>query len=446
MRHLLSAWMTLTVLVVCPVQARLVDAFPIIVRADNAATITLVFDDEPLLANPADIQCEYVCADGLTAQGDVLEDDKAEVIPCVINGSTVTITTCFRGETEHTLRIIRKSPDLEKPSVLGTARLYSLKPDYFALRPYRGNMHMHSQMSDGDKNETPAFMVATCRTLGQDFAIVTDHDVYAASLSAIEEFSKLPTDMKTFPGEEVHSPGNDVHILSLGASASINDWFTNQGTEYDQAVADEKARLPGTIPDNLKQPIAASFAVWDKIRSCGGIAVLAHPYWRPSDRQYIPTLVADYLFQTARFDAMEVVNDESSDLSILQYHELRAQGLKIAGIGVTDAHSSRRLESAYTIVLAETLSFPSLAQNIRLRNCAAVDIDPLSKRHTVIGEFRFCRYAIFLLQNFYPKQNEICRQEGEWLTRALTGDAEAVASLRQSQGTTPGLRVKYWQN
>ena len=428
-----------------PLQAKHVDTFPLVVRADSEATITFVFENEPLLATPNAVQAEYVCADGLDAKGSALRWGKSETLPVKVEGSTVIVTTGFRGETEHTLRIVHKSSAPDAPKILATSALYSLKSDYFALRPYRGNVHMHSNFSDGDKKETPGIMVATCRKLGQDFAIQTDHRTYAASMSAIADISKLPTDMKTFPGEEVHSPGNQVHILSLGASKSITDWFTEDRPGYDKAVAEQSAKLPNTIPENLKHHIAASYVIWDKIRSLEGLCVFSHPYWRPYDRQCVPTLVSDYILQTAKFDAMEVLNGESSDLSILHYNELRAQGLKIAAIGVTDAHSSKDLEPAYTLILAETLDFPSLAKNIRLRNCAAVDIDPVSKRHTVIGEFRFSRYAIFLLGNFYPKQDEICKQEGEWLLKALAGDTTAVQSLKKSQGTTPGLRVKYWQ-
>ena len=428
-----------------PAHARLADTVPLIARADSEAAVTLTFADEPLLATPDDVQAEYVCADGLDSAGAPLGYGRFQPVPCAIRGNTLTLTVRLRGETEHAIRIIQKSSDPKKPKVLGVARLYSLRPDYFALRPYRGNVHMHSKFSDGNKSESPALMVAACRKLGHDFAIETDHRAYAASLEAIGAFSKLPTDMKTFPGEEVHSPGNDVHILSLGASESITDWFTKSSTDYNQAVAAELAKLPDTIPERFRRPVAASFAVWDKIRACGGIAVFCHPYWRPSNRQYIPAVVSDYLLRTAKFDALEVLNGDSSDLGILHYNELRAQGLTIAGIGVTDAHASKSLEPAYTLVLSETLDFPALAKNIRLRNCAAVDVDPVSKRQTVVGEFRFSRYAIFLIQQFYPLQNEICRQEGEWLLKALEGDAQAVAALQKSQGTTPGFRTKYWQ-
>jgi hypothetical protein len=444
-RSILAAWSLLLVLCLQPIQAAVVDTYPLVVRADHEAAVTLVFENEPKLAQNGDIFFDAICADGLAADGSVLPGRKGEALQGKIDGATVTITAHFRGETEHTLRVLRKTADPKKPEVLGIAKVYSVKPDYFALRPYRGNVHMHSKFSDGDKNETPAMMVATCRKLGHDFAIETDHRTYAGSLSAIEDLGKLPTDMKTFPGEEVHSPGNGVHILSLGASQSITDWFTKNPAEYDAAVAAEKAKLPNTLAEELKHPVAASYVIWDKIRSLGGIAVFAHPYWRPTHRQYIPTVMSDFILQTAKFDAMEILNGGSSDLGILKYHEMRAAGQKIAGIGVTDAHSSRHLEPAHTFILAEELTFPALAKNIRLRNCAAVDIDPKSKRHTVIGEFRFSRYAIFLNENFYPKQDDLCAKEGEWLLKALAGDAGAVESLKKSQGTTPNLRVKYWQ-
>ena len=425
------------------VHARLTDTVPMIVRADNDATVTLTFENEPLLAKPDDVQAEYVCADGLDANGVPLGYGRFQAIPCEIRDNTLTVTVRFRGETQHTIRVIQKSSDPKKPNVLGVAQLYSLRPDYFALRPYRGNMH--AQQVLGRQQERIAGPDGCHLPQARAGLRHRDRPQRLCRFAGPSRRFKTPTDMKTFPGEEVHSPGNGVHILSLGASESMTDWFTKSRTEYDQAVAAERAKLPDTIPDRFKHQIAASFVVWDKIRACGGIAVFCHPYWRPAYRQYIPAFISDYLLETAKFDAVELLNGDSNDLGILHYNELRAQGKKIAGIGVTDAHSSKSLEPAYTLILAEQLDFPSLAKNIRLRNCAAVDIDPVSKRQTVIGEFRFSRYAIFLLKHFFPLQDDICRKEGEWLLKALEGDEQAVASLKASQGTTPALRIKYWQ-
>ncbi len=420
-------------------RAELADYYPMIVRADREATVTLVFTNEPALAATSVLEVVSTCADG--------EPSHSVVVPATIADNSLTVTPFFHGETEQTLTVNQKFPgSKKKPRLLGVARLYSLAPDYFALRPYRGNLHMHSKFSDGRKNETPAMMVATCRTLGFDFAIETDHRCYTASVAAVETFAALPTDMKTFPGEEVHSPGNNVHILSLGASESMTDWCNTQSNEYKAAVAAAKAALPDSLPARIQTPIAASFVMWDRIRSRGGLAVFCHPYWRPNYRQYIPAAESDYILHSGKFDALEVLNTDSSDLGILMYHELRAEGLKIASIGNTDAHSSAALSNAYTLVLAETPDFPAIAKNIRLRNCAAVD--PVSGRQNVIGEFRFSRYAIFLLKNFYPRQNAVCKKEGALLLQALAGGtnaAAAVAQLKETQGTTPALRVKYWQ-
>ena len=52
------------------VHARLTDTVPMIVRADNDATVTLTFENEPLLAKPDDVQAEYVCtSSGLASSG-----------------------------------------------------------------------------------------------------------------------------------------------------------------------------------------------------------------------------------------------------------------------------------------------------------------------------------------------------------------------------------------
>ena len=55
-------------------------------------------------------------------------------------------------------------------------RVYSVKPDYFKLRPYRGDMHCHTCRSDG--KEGPAIVAANYRKSGFDFLSITDHGQY----------------------------------------------------------------------------------------------------------------------------------------------------------------------------------------------------------------------------------------------------------------------------
>ena len=365
--HLLAVGLAL--LNVLVVRAELTDAWPLVVRADQAATITMAFANEPMLATGEGLVLQYACSDGRRSDGTLLAWGTYEEVPFTRQGDTLVATVHCRGETAHTLRLVspHEKTGMEKPRVHGVANLYSLKPDVFALRPYKGDVHMHSRFSDGRKDETPSHMVATCRKLGCDFAIVTDHRSYAGSQEAMATLAGLPTDMRCFPGEEVHSPGNGVHILALGASAGLTEWFTDHRPDYDAAVAVEKARIsPAELPEDLHYQAAASAVVWDRIRALGGIAVFCHPYWRPEHRQYIPAELSDYLLKQARFDAFEVLNGGSSELSILHYHDLRAQGLAVAGIGVTDAHASANLGKAYTLVLAESLDIAALAASMSM--------------------------------------------------------------------------------
>ena len=429
-------------------QAALKDAWPQFVRAEQQTAITMVFTDAAALPKLEELTLQYACAAGLRADGQALGGGQYEKIPFEIKDDTLTATVNFRGETEHTLRLV--SPDqtngMKKPVVHGIFKLYSLKPDFFALRPYKGDMHMHSKFSDGRKDETPAHMIATSRKVGHDFAIHTDHRCYAASQEAVSAFAKLPTDMRCFPGEEVHSPGNGVHILSLGASAGITEWFTEKRAEYDQAVTAEKARIDANeLPAFLHLPAAASVVVWNKIRELGGVAVYCHPYWRPENRQYISTTLSDYVLRKGQFDAFEVLNNDSNDLGILEYHDLRAQGRTYPGIGVTDAHASASLGKAYTLILSESLSFSDIAANIRKGNCIAVEVDPKTKQQRAHGTFRLGRFATFLFTHYYPRQHDkFCAEEGELLVKAVAGDAAASEALKPLQGRVPALFDKYW--
>ncbi len=57
-----------------------------------------------------------------------------------------------------------------------------------ALKPLKGDLHMHSTYSDG--RTIPFSMVLASLDAGMDFVSVTDHDTYKGSLNAIEKVKK----------------------------------------------------------------------------------------------------------------------------------------------------------------------------------------------------------------------------------------------------------------
>jgi hypothetical protein len=156
------------------------------VRADSEAAVTLTFENEPLLAKPDDVAAEYVCADGLDAAGAPLGYGRFQPVPCAIRDNTLTVTVRFRGETEHTIRVIQKSSDPKKPNVLGVARC---TPCVGLLRAAAlPGQCAHAQQVLGRHKTNRRPDGRHLRKLGHDFAIETDHRAYAGSLDAIAAF------------------------------------------------------------------------------------------------------------------------------------------------------------------------------------------------------------------------------------------------------------------
>ena len=68
----------------------------------------------------------------------------------------------FEGEQEHVLSV-EEIWGKNRRSV-GEFRLYSVQPDLFGRKPYKGDIHMHSHRSDG--RESPGYVAGCCRRIG----------------------------------------------------------------------------------------------------------------------------------------------------------------------------------------------------------------------------------------------------------------------------------------
>ena len=116
---------------------------------------------------------------------------------------------------------------------------------YAGRKPYRGDLHMHTCRSDG--TESPAVVAANYRALGYDFLAITDHHRYYPSLEAMEAFSGLKTGYTLLPGEEVHLPGNPVHIVNFAGRYSVNGLLTCK-EQYKECGDDPARRSFGMTP------------------------------------------------------------------------------------------------------------------------------------------------------------------------------------------------------
>ena len=329
-------------------------------------------------------------------------------------------------------------------------RFFALEEDLFTRRPYKGDMHMHSNRSDGI--EAPAYVAGACRRIGLDFMALTDHRQYEPSLEAIHAFKNLPVDLRIYPGEEVHPPDNPVHMINFGGGFSLNQVFRQEEERYRAEV---QAIVEGLkdFPANVDPYIYASCAwCFDQIRSGGGLGIFCHPYWISRHRNDISETIVSLLLARQPYDALELLGGyhlfeiESNWIQVARYHEERAQGKRIPIVGVSDAHGCERDELFgwfYTVVFSASPDLPDLVQSIKDLYSVAVDALP-GNPPRAHGPFRLVLYTHFLLREIFPLHDALCLEEGRQMLAALAGDPHAESQLGALKGRTAALYDHLW--
>ncbi len=322
-------------------------------------------------------------------------------------------------EGEYTLAITAQKGEQCLSELLN---FYSLPEDWFGLNPYKGNLHCHTTASDGTLS--PTELSAKSRAAGFDFLAITDHRYWHPPLN---DPLLREAGLTFLSGEEVHPiSGGAIHLLNLGAPSSVSDWQRTEEQEYRALVAARVSHYDG-YPEYERLQAAICDVLLDKIRELGGLSVYCHPYWRSGAGRshYNATpLLNELVFKSNRFEALELGNCESYRTGLMnaRYCELCRDGFQKPLIGASDYHghgNDDSLSSVYTIVLAPECSSTAICQAIRQENCAAVagvyDVMPF-------GPFRLLKYIFFLLKNFFPQHDLLCRQQGELLLRAQQGE------------------------
>lgn len=429
---------------------RYFDVTPRIVPADTEQTIVI----RPLFSHGGPQEgwtytITYTPADQWTDKSGC-KPEGTKPMPLTPVDGTYQFKFLFEGEQEHTLTIEGQKDD--KKRVVGKFHIYSLKSDLFALRPFKGDFHMHSNRSDG--TESPAYVAAVCRRAGLDFMALSDHRTYGGSVESQEAYKDLPIDLRIYNAEECHAPGNPVHILSFGAKASISDQYADEAA-YRAAVAEVEKTLP-PMPPGVSSFVYAS-CLWEaqKIREAGGMSMFCHAYWYPSNHFYIPAALTDYLLEKPPCDALELISGMSSEelvemdtnlLQVARYQEERAKGHQLPICGISDTHGMEVSETFgryYTVVLAPTSDLADIIAGIKGMNSVAVEAYH-GDHPRPYGPFRLVKYTSFLLREIFPQHDELCREEGSMMLKYAAGDKSAVDLLKTVQGQTEKLYKKYW--
>lgn len=344
--------------------------------------------------------------------------------------------------------------------------VYAVLPDLLGRYPFLGDTHVHSTFSDG--RQAPEIVAANYRRQGMDFLAMTDHNTYAGSMHMIDAYEGVPLNMALIPGEEVHLPHNDAHIINFGSTYSVNAMVQTKREQMEKRFpgigqwAPEKwlgkAELPcyseeeyeaqvWALADSLDIPegvdrFTAAASTWTvrQIKAAGGLSVFVHPYWI-NNTFSVPPQMSDWFFAQNEFDAFEVFGGEryleQNESQLIHYWEAKAKGTKLVPVGASDSHSVYNNDGAYigkTLVLSPKNERAALIDSMREGYCVAVEC--ISPEYRLCAPLRLARYARFLMENYFPIHDEWCVEEGRLMKAYACGDASAAEELARLHGRT----------
>ena len=203
-------------------------------------------------------------------------------------------------------------------------------PSITGARWYRGDLHLHTVHSDGERH--PEELVAAARASGLDFMVSTEHNTNSANRvwPAYHTAGLL-----VIPGEEATT--RHGHWLAVGLPPG--GWV-----DWRYGPSD------GVFPRFAAQ-----------VRDGGGLVVAAHPS--------VPLPGSAWEFGFDDVDALEVWNGRwnlDDEYSLRTWQRLLRQDRRVVAVGGSDSHSEhQQVGLPQTVVHAEELSTPAIVDGLR---------------------------------------------------------------------------------
>ena len=364
--------------------------------------------------------------------------------------ATFRITLPGLGEGWHTFRF--GEPDQKwnfDPKKTSEFMLYRLKPDLFALRPWKGDIHMHSVRCGHAKLE-PYLVPVYCRRVGFDFMALSEHWRQAASVEAIEAAKPWKCGLELFTGEEFHSPATTLHSVAVGHRFGINAWRDQNLKEFNRRVEEEKKkpiyRQYGLNEHELHEA-AISMVLYQVGREQGAkLIAYSHPtdYDRTNNRENPPEAYRKFMLEQADYDALELpnvstaafqVSTRAADRLMLMnaiVQEQYARGGKFSLVAASDCHDQRAeyFGKVYTVIFAKACDVDSFAAAVKARMCVALR-SPATIQYFCVGPVRLMKYQQFLERAYWPGHDALCRKQGDLLLKRAEGDLSVQPEIEK---------------
>lgn len=355
--------------------------------------------------------------------------------------SQLKLAYVFGKEQEYYIRIF---DDQNKKLV--QLSVYAVDEDLYKLRPYKGDLHIHTCFSDG--KESPELVAAKYRQKGFDFMAITDHHRYQPSLRAIDTYKDVPLGIQLFPGEEVHGLDNHIHIVNFGGEYSVNDLIQSNPEKYYEEVRSLAATFECPEGVNAFQYAACVWA-YNHIKKGNGLSIFAHPHWL-ANVYHVRHEMAAYQLEQQPFDAFELIGGHSifeNNMQLAFFHEMQLQlGKSIPIVGSSDSHGvleSNLFDAMKTVVLASSCEKQAIIDGIKDLKSVAIEHYP-GEHYKVHGSYRMVSYVLFLLEHYFPLHDELCYEEGRAMLDYSRGREGAKEMLTLLQPRTQKLLDKYF--
>lgn len=344
--------------------------------------------------------------------------------PFTIENGCMKFSHTFEMEQEYSIRF-REIGGAEL-----TVPLYAVENDLYGLRPLKGDLHAHTWYSDGQDGipMTPA----DYREEGFDFFALTDHNRMYPSQLINELYESVPLGMHMMSGEEVHTPGSTLHIVHVGGRESVSARYIHSPDEYASEV-DAIAESLTDIPDYYRRKAAMAKWACDAIHAVGGMAIFAHPFWKPKNYN-VSEEFCRILFKMGIFDALEVIGgtgSKSNNMHLALWQEQLMAGNKMPVVGSSDSHNhdfeAGGFGRLFTVVFAKENTTEAILEAIRGGWSVAGELPAESSKDVRFygAQLRLVRFAHFLFENYFNETWRLCIGEGILMRRYAEGEAVA---------------------
>ncbi len=416
--------------------------YPSVVLANTETTMTVAPAEKAFLLFDGVYNLTIIPVDGDT--NDYHTDEGKIKLSAVAENGYLTFSFNFEGEQEYLVLLYRDEKLLE------TMHVYALESDLYERMPLKGDLHTHSYRSDGKRD--PAALAGHFREQGFDFFALTDHNRYYPGGEIDETYEGIELGVTRVLGEEVHTPGSIVHIVHVGGKSSVTDLYYNHKDEYERELATYAEKVPASVPAQYRERYQKAMWATDKIHAAGGLAIFAHPYWRPagSSIRNVRDEFAKILLKSGMFDAYELMGgmgQDGNNRSIALWSDLRADGLKISVVASSDVHAleGNYFNYLFNICFAKAKENDAIVDAVKNGYCVAVEAtgEGKNRHYRVYGSLRLVSYAQFLLKYYFHELQRVCQGEGIAM-RSYAMDNAPAALIELQVAQTKDFTDRYF--